>query len=158
MEKDTKYNYIVIRIAKLTCVSILRSMSTRFGILSSEACISVQVTLFSVHCGACLFHLIADLNGDPKKTWIGLSVENFKDIPVWDKYFISAYWSLVTVTSIGYGDLHPVNTQEMVFDIIYLLYILGLTSYIIGNFTNLIVESTNRTRKFVSMDFSYVRI
>ena len=39
----------------------------------------------------------------------------------------------------------------MIYSIIFVLYILGLTSYIIGNFTNLIVESTNKTRKFVSL-------
>ncbi|KAL8537050.1 hypothetical protein ACS0TY_012291 [Phlomoides rotata] len=125
MEKDRHYNYTLVRFAKLTCV-----------------------TLFSVHCAACWFHLIADSRSDWKNTWMGLTAEYFHHMPLWDKYVISIYWSFVVVTSLGYGDLHPVNSGEMVFNIIYLLYILGLTSYIIGNCTNLIVESTTRTRKF----------
>lgn len=72
-------------------------------------------------------------------------------MPLWDKYVISVYWSIVTVASVGYGDYHPVNSTEMVFDIFYMFYILGLQCYIIGNFTNLIVEATNRTRKYVSI-------
>lgn len=61
------------------------------------------------------------------------------------------YWSIVTVSSVGYGDYHPVNKGEMIFSFCYILYILGLTCYIIGNLTNLIVESTNKTRKYVSI-------
>lgn len=61
------------------------------------------------------------------------------------------YLSTVTVATLGYGDYHAVTRGEMIFSIIFVLYILGFTSYIIGNFTNLIVESTNKTRKFVSV-------
>lgn len=62
----------------------------------------------------------------------------------------SVYWSITTLTTVGYGDLHPVNTREMIFDIFYMLFNLGLTSYLIGNMTNLVVHGTSRTRKFVS--------
>ncbi|KAK4490946.1 hypothetical protein RD792_001667 [Penstemon davidsonii] len=125
MEKDRNYNYFLVRIAKLTCV-----------------------TLFEIHFAGCFFYLLADRYPDPKKTWIALSMENFHQEPLWDRYVISLYWSTVTVSTVGYGDLHPVNTEEMIFDIFYMLFNLGLTSYIIGNMTNLIVQSTFRTRKF----------
>lgn len=62
----------------------------------------------------------------------------------------SMYWSITTLTTVGYGDLHPVNTREMVFDILFMLFNLGLTAYLIGNMTNLVVHGTSRTRKFVS--------
>ncbi|KAH9800358.1 Potassium channel AKT1 [Citrus sinensis] len=58
------------------------------------------------------------------------------------------YWSITTLTTVGYGDLHPVNTREMVFDILFMLFNLGLTAYLIGNMTNLVVHGTSRTRKF----------
>ena len=38
----------------------------------------------------------------------------------------------------------------MIFDIFYMLFNLGLTSYLIGNMTNLVVQGTSRTRNFVS--------
>lgn len=62
----------------------------------------------------------------------------------------SMYWSITTLTTTGYGDLHATNTKEMVFDIFYMLFNLGLTSYLIGNMTNLVVHGTSRTRQFVS--------
>lgn len=65
----------------------------------------------------------------------------------------SVYWSITTLTTTGYGDLHATNTKEMIFDIFYMLFNLGLTSYIIGNMTNLVVHGTSRTRRFVSKFF-----
>ncbi|GFP93752.1 potassium channel akt1 [Phtheirospermum japonicum] len=67
---------------------------------------------------------------------------------MWDKYVISMYLSIVTAVTLGYGDLHPVNTGEMIFDFLYIFYNLALSAYIIGNMTNLIVQATFRTRKF----------
>lgn len=55
------------------------------------------------------------------------------------------------MTTVGYGDLHAVNTIEMIFIIFYMLFNLGLTAYLIGNMTNLVVEGTRRTMEFVSI-------
>ncbi|GAA0170987.1 hypothetical protein Leryth_017111 [Lithospermum erythrorhizon] len=125
LEKDRKYSYFWIRCSKLVCVA-----------------------LFVVHFVACGFYLLAARHGDPSKTWIALNNENFKQESVWARYVTSVYWSITTFTSTGYGDLHPVNSKEMVFGICYMFFILGLTSYIIGNMTNLVVHVTSRTRKF----------
>ncbi|KAK7821911.1 potassium channel akt1 [Quercus suber] len=41
-----------------------------------------------------------------------------------------------------------VNTREMIFDIFFMLCNLGLTSYLIGNMTNLVVNGASRTSKY----------
>lgn len=87
---------------------------------------------------------------DSKRTWIGAMYPNFKEQSLWDRYVTSIYWSIVTLTTTGYGDLHAENTIEMLFDITYMLFNLGLTAYIIGNMTNLVVHWTSRTQNFVS--------
>ncbi|XP_023516050.1 potassium channel AKT1-like [Cucurbita pepo subsp. pepo] len=125
LEKDRNYNYFWVRCAKLVCV-----------------------TLFAVHCAACFYYLLAARYHDPKRTWIGASMEDFLEQSLWIRYVTSIYWSITTLTTVGYGDLHPVNTREMVFDIFYMLFNLGLTAYLIGNMTNLVVHGTSRTRKF----------
>ncbi|KAJ4843481.1 RAC-alpha serine/threonine-protein kinase [Turnera subulata] len=126
LEKDRNYNYFWVRCAKLICV-----------------------TLFAVHCAACFYYLIAARHHDPQRTWIGSSLgDNFLEQSVWKRYVTSIYWSITTLTTVGYGDLHPVNTSEMIFDIFYMLFNLGLTAYLIGNMTNLVVHGTSRTRKF----------
>ncbi|KAK8602184.1 hypothetical protein V6N13_058164 [Hibiscus sabdariffa] len=85
----------------------------------------------------------------PGRTWIGSSLgDNFRDQSLSIRYVTSMYWSITTLTTVGYGDLHPVNIREMLFDILYMLFNLGLTAYLIGNMTNLVVHGTSRTRTF----------
>ncbi|KAJ8538496.1 hypothetical protein K7X08_027717 [Anisodus acutangulus] len=125
LEKDIRFNYFWTRYAKL-----------------------ISVTLFAVHCAGCFNYVIADRYPDTKRTWIGASNPNFKEDSLLDRYITSLYWSIVTLTTTGYGDLHAENPREMLFDIFYMLFNLGLTSYIIGNMTNLVVHRTGYTRIF----------
>ncbi|XP_012842221.1 PREDICTED: potassium channel KAT3 [Erythranthe guttata] len=125
LEKDIRFNYFWTRCTKL-----------------------VSVTLFAVHSAGCFNYMIADRYPDPLRTWIGAVYPNFKQMSLWDRYVTSMYWSIVTLTTTGYGDLHAENPREMLFDIFYMLFNLGLTSYLIGNMTNLVVHWTSRTRNF----------
>ncbi|KAL8108318.1 hypothetical protein AgCh_024683 [Apium graveolens] len=125
LEKDIRFNYFWIRCTKL-----------------------ISVTLFAVHCAGCFNYLIADRYPNPERTWIGSVNQKFKEENLWERYVISIYWSIVTLTTTGYGDLHAENTREMLFDIFYMLFNLGLTSYLIGNMTNLVVHWTSCTRDF----------
>ncbi|XP_050231467.1 potassium channel KAT1-like isoform X2 [Mercurialis annua] len=125
LEKDIRFNYFWTRCIKL-----------------------VSVTLFTVHCAGCFNYLLADRYPDPKKTWIGAVYPGFKEAGLWDRYITAMYWSITTLTTTGYGDLHAENTREMLFDIFYMLFNLGLTAYLIGNMTNLVVHWTSRTRNF----------
>lgn len=111
---------------------------------------SVQVTLFAVHFAGCVNYFLAAHYHDPGNTWIGISDGGFLEKSLWFKYITSIYWSITTLTTTGYGDLHAVNTREKIFGTLYMLFNLGLTAYLIGNMTNLVVHGTSRTRKFVS--------
>ncbi|KAJ0986008.1 hypothetical protein J5N97_004364 [Dioscorea zingiberensis] len=91
---------------------------------------------------------IAARHPDPKRTWIGAVMPDFREESLWIRYVTAMYWSITTLTTTGYGDLHAENTREMLFDISYMLFNLGLTAYLIGNMTNLIVHGTSRSRKF----------
>ncbi|XP_048490991.1 potassium channel AKT1 isoform X2 [Beta vulgaris subsp. vulgaris] len=125
MEKDRNFNYFWVRCIKL-----------------------VFVTLFAVHCAGCFCYHIASHYHDKKATWIGSTTPNFLDYSVWTRYVMSVYWAITTLSTVGYGDLHPVNQYEMLFDIFYMLFNLGLTSYLIGNMTNLVVHGSSRTRTY----------
>ncbi|KAL2318102.1 hypothetical protein Fmac_031978 [Flemingia macrophylla] len=49
---------------------------------------------------------------DNQSSWIGL-IPTAIDKNLWGKYVVSVYWSITTLSSVGYGDLHPVNTKAM---------------------------------------------
>ncbi|XP_024005656.1 potassium channel KAT3 isoform X2 [Eutrema salsugineum] len=122
LEKDTNFNYFLIRVFKLICVLI-----------------------FWTHIGGCILFWIAYHYPTPIETWIGSQVEDFKERSVWLGYTYSMYWSIVTLTTVGYGDFHAVNTREQTFNMFYMLFNIGLTAYIIGNMTNLVVHGALRT-------------
>uniref|UniRef100_A0A0E0C5B3 Potassium channel n=1 Tax=Oryza meridionalis TaxID=40149 RepID=A0A0E0C5B3_9ORYZ len=125
LEKDRHFKYFWVRCAKLICV-----------------------TLFAVHCAACFYYLLADRYPVPTSTWIGNYMADFHERSLWIRYVTSVYWSITTLTTVGYGDLHAENTREMIFNIFYMLFNLGLTAYLIGNMTNLVVHGTSRTRNY----------
>ncbi|KAL5715313.1 RAC-beta serine/threonine-protein kinase [Ranunculus cassubicifolius] len=125
LEKDIRFSYFFVRCVRLLCV-----------------------TLFLVHCAGCLYYLLADRYPEQGRTWIGSVIPNFREANLWVRYISAIYWSITTMTTVGYGDLHAVNTREMIFIIFYMLFNLGLTAYLIGNMTNLVVEGTRRTMEF----------
>ncbi|KAF9603585.1 hypothetical protein IFM89_037084 [Coptis chinensis] len=125
LEKDIRFSYFFIRCGKLLCV-----------------------TFFLVHCAGCLYYLLAELYPKQGETWIGAVIPNFRETGLWVRYVCAIYWSMTTMSTVGYGDLHAVNTREMIFNIVYMLFNLGLTAYLIGNMTNLVVEGTRRTMEF----------
>ncbi|KAJ6674042.1 CHANNEL AKT6 putative-RELATED [Salix viminalis] len=125
LEKDRNYSYFMVRCVKLICV-----------------------TLFVIHMAGCFFFRVAVNNKDPSETWIGSVWEDFHGEGLWIRYVKSLYWSTTTLSTTGYGDLHAVNPQEMIFVMLYMMFNLGLTAYLIGNMTNLVVHATFRTRQF----------
>lgn len=114
----------------------------------------MQVTLFGVHFAGCLYYWMAAHHKVSADTWIGSQVENFKDRSIWLGYVYAMYWSIVTLTTVGYGDLHAMNDTEKVFTIFYMLFNIGLTAYLIGNMTILIVHGAMRTFALVSISFN----
>ncbi|GLU01394.1 hypothetical protein SLE2022_187040 [Rubroshorea leprosula] len=122
LEKDINFSYFWTRLLKLICV-----------------------TLLAVHSAGCIYYWLAYNHKVSKETWIGSLVQDFKNRSIWLGYTYSIYWAIVTLTTVGYGDLHAVNMQEKIFEVFYMLFNIGLTAYIIGNMTNLIVHAAVRT-------------
>ncbi|KAJ0985595.1 hypothetical protein J5N97_003951 [Dioscorea zingiberensis] len=122
LEKDIRFSYFWTRYLKL-----------------------ISVTLFAVHSAGCLYYWMAVNYKIKKKTWIGSQISDFEDRSIWLGYTYAMYWSITTLTTVGYGDLHAENTGEKLFNIFFMLFNIGLTSYLIGNMTNLIVHGSTRT-------------
>ncbi|CAL8137625.1 unnamed protein product [Prunus armeniaca] len=57
------------------------------------------------------------------------------------------YFAIVTMATVGYGDIHAVNLREMIFIMVYVSFDMVLGAYLIGNMTALIVKGS-KTEKF----------
>lgn len=84
--------------------------------------ISLMISLvLYTHLQACFWALFSSFTADPavpnKPTWTStFNQTHFATFGTpaqpWDYYMSSLYWSAMTVTSIGYGEMLPVNSEE----------------------------------------------
>ncbi|XP_042467449.1 potassium channel KAT1-like [Zingiber officinale] len=131
----------MLRLWRLRSVNSLFSRlekDIRFSYFWTRCTKLLLVQLFAVHYAGCIKYLIADRYPNP-----GFRSEN-----LWVRYVTAIHRSFTPMPTTGYGDLHAENTREMLFDIFYMLFNLGLAAYLMGNITNLVVHGTSRTRHF----------
>ncbi|KAH8063568.1 voltage-gated potassium channel [Aureococcus anophagefferens] len=64
--------------------------------------------------------------------------KQFHGASVADCYFASLYFTVYTITSVGYGDINPVNRTEMVVNTLFIVTGAIIWAYIIGNFASLL--------------------
>lgn len=127
-----RINYLFIRIVKL-----------------------LVVELYCTHTAACIFYYLATTMPPSREgyTWIGslkmgdYSYSHFRDIDLWKRYITSLYFAIVTMATVGYGEIHAVNVREMIFIMIYVSFDMILGAYLLGNMTALIVKGS-KTEKF----------
>ncbi|KAB2090075.1 hypothetical protein ES319_A03G101900v1 [Gossypium barbadense] len=131
LEKDIRINYLFIRIVKL-----------------------IVVEYYCTHAAGCIFYYLATTVPPSKEgyTWIGslqmgeYRYSNFREIDLWKRYVLSLYFSVVTMVTVGYGDIHAVNVREMIFVMIYVSFDMILGAYLLGNMAALIVKGSKTER------------
>ncbi|KAI3735668.1 hypothetical protein L6452_15176 [Arctium lappa] len=131
LEKDIRINYLFTRIIKLFVVE-----------------------LYCTHTAACIFYYLATTLPPAKEgyTWIGslkmgdYNYSQFREIDLWTRYITSLYFAIVTMATVGYGDIHAVNNREMIFIIIYISGDMILGAYLLGNMAALIVKGSKTER------------
>jgi len=74
--------------------------------------------LFMCHLCSCFWIIIASLDenvlaNEFEGTWLASYYPSYKQ-PI-DIYMISFYWTITTITTVGYGDISGTNIPEMIF-------------------------------------------
>ncbi|PHT53660.1 Potassium channel GORK [Capsicum baccatum] len=131
LEKDIRLNYLFTRIIKLFVVE-----------------------LYCTHTAACIFYYLATTlpPWEEGYTWIGslkmgdYNYVHFREIDLWTRYITSLYFAVVTMATVGYGEIHAVNVREMIFVMIYVSFDMILGAYLLGNMAALIVKGSKTER------------
>ena len=70
------------------------------------------------------------------------------DMTIGEKYVVSLYWSLTTMTTVGYGDITPTTLAGMAYCIFVLIQAGVAFSYMVGNMANLLQRINPRLQRF----------
>lgn len=106
---------------------------------------NITLSLFTVHWAACGFYYVARQQGLSITTWVGNNPQYFDGTNSLERYLFSLYWSLVTFATLGYGDLHPYTTPEVVYTLVYVFINIVLWAYVIGSITLVVVKADEKT-------------
>lgn len=109
----------------------------------------VLTICFVGHLFAIIWLQLAKFSLEEPKSENLFGLKSFVDYD-WDHYYLrSYYFSIVTMTTVGYGDMSPKNESEIFFSIISNLFSCGLIAYTINSIGNLIIEIKNRNKILV---------
>jgi hypothetical protein len=89
-----------------------------------------------IHWIACAWFLVPFVDNFPENSWVVLS--GIKDADPITQYVRSLYWAIVTMTTVGYGDITPHRNIEYVFTMVVMLIGASTYAFIIGNIASLI--------------------
>lgn len=97
--------------------------------------------VYLCHILGCLFFFLADNHTELEPTWLSeYDGGSGVDANVWKQYLFSVYWALTTLTTVGYGDIVPVNDTERSYALVSMItgalvfgYLLSTVSELLRN-------------------------
>ena len=97
------------------------------------------------HTVSCLFVIIGTVEDE---NWMS-DYLNIKEYGEFDYYTLSFYWTITTITTVGYGDISATNTAERWF--CSLVMIIGVISFSFANGSlGLIITQMNHKQQILS--------
>ena len=112
----------------------MKLVATRFEISSGFDRLFFFIVIFFILCHtvACLFVIIAGIYDENyKDTWIEDYIKKDSGNSLGDLYAITFYWTITTITTVGYGDISATNTLERWF--CSAIMIVGVISFSFAN-------------------------
>eukprot|EP00941_MAST-03F_sp_MAST-3F-sp1_P002947 g2947.t1 len=126
----------LLRVLKMG--SLMQTIELRFMVARKlmQAIKLLFTTIFIAHMLACSWAIAGRING--RDEWTGNSwmvSYGIQDVDDSGQYLSAIYWSLTTLTTVGYGDITPATDQERIFCMIGMCFGGAYYGYVIGNIT-----------------------
>ena len=97
------------------------------------------IIIFIAHWIACFFWYVGYEELTSKgESWI--LAAGIQDSEVADKYLTSLYWAFTTMTTVGYGDVHPSTPNERLYGFFAMLVACGVFAYTVGNIGEMVTR------------------
>jgi CRP-like cAMP-binding protein len=139
----------LLRLLKLSAYISSIEMLLDVDLKGLRLFILVGKLLFGAHMMGCAFYYTTSFAADGEVSWVeaygeGAALEG----DVWSRYVLSLYWALTTLSTVGYGDITPVNDRERFFSVFALLIGAIMFAYVTGDI-GLLVKSMDRQASLV---------
>ena len=119
--------------------NIYEKIKINFGMSKLISFIFQMILVF--HVVACLWYFLSKLYNEENNWFVHIGVRDDNNIR---KYFFSLYWTITTVFTMGFGDIHAYNSLENAFSIIWMVFGVIFFSIIIGTLSSIIANSESR--------------
>lgn len=125
----------------------------RFKIKARSGLINTCYVLFLayiiVHCSACVFLLIGQYSDDTYSWYITYKIADMSNM---EAYVTSLYFCLVSLTTVGFGDINPQNIFERLFVIFWMLFGIAFFSFMIS-FINFFFTSVDNRKTLLEKKY-----
>lgn len=128
----------LIRLLKLARVfklgKIQDSLEEAFDSPNTLKLIKLGLMLVTIaHWIGCIWFAQSPRSTPPQKAWWGAVPDLAENPSTGDLYVASLYWAFTTMTTVGYGDILPVTSDEKLTAIIMMVVGATVFGYVIGN-------------------------
>ena len=102
----------------------------------------ILLTIIITYFVGCTFYLISSIQNDPNLFNLGIETyitrNNLDNEDAIYRLITSCYFSITTLSTVGYGDLSPVSDTEKLVGIVIMIGGVAFFSYIMGSFIEII--------------------
>jgi hypothetical protein len=98
--------------------------------------ISGLSVLVILHVAACFWYFIAKIEGFGPDNWV--TKKGYLDDSTETLYLAAFYWALMTLTTVGFGDISAGTALEMIFAMIWMTFGMVFFSLTIGGLSSML--------------------